>query len=117
MVWSKKSLLTNKAYAINEEFPREIAYRRRKLFPRRARKLHRVNKKTVTLKSEMLTIGVKCYSVDTLNQLKGPLDMKMFNERSNVVSVLCLAGCSVISTHFQTIILVQSHLESRSITV
>ena len=85
MIWSKKSLLTNKEYAINEDFPREIAYRRRKLLPvfSKARKLPGVDKKTVTLKSDILTISGKRYSVDTLNQLKGPLDMKIFNERSN----------------------------------
>ena len=74
MVLSKKSLLTNKEYAINEDFPREIVYRRRKLFSvfSKARKLPGVDKKTVTLKSDMLTISGKRYSVDTLNELRSP---------------------------------------------
>ena len=85
MIWSKKSLLTNKEYAINEDFPGEIVYRRRKLFSvfSKARKLHGVDKETVTLKSDILTISGKRYSVDTLNQLKGSLDMKIFSERSD----------------------------------
>ena len=65
MIWSKKSSLTNKKYAINEDFPREITYRKDKLFPvfSKFRKLPEVDKKTVTLKSDMLNISDKCYSI------------------------------------------------------
>ena len=49
----------------------------------RARKIPGTDKKSVTLKSEVLIINGKRYTVETLNQLKGQLDMKHFNERSN----------------------------------
>ena len=70
---------------MSEDFPREIAFRRRKLFPvfSKARKIPGTDKKSVTLKSDVLIINDKWYTVETLNQLKDQLDMKHFNERSN----------------------------------
>ena len=85
LIWSKKSAITERKYNVSEDFPREIAFRRRKLFPvfSKARKIPGTDKKSVTLKSDVLIINGKRYTVETLNQLKGQLDMKHFNERSN----------------------------------
>ena len=57
----------------------------RKLFPVfcKARKIPGTDKKSVTLKSDVLIINGKRYTVETLNQLKCQLDMKHFIERSN----------------------------------
>ena len=45
-VWPKKSAITNREYSVSEDFPRDIAYRRRKLFPvfSKARKLTGIEK-------------------------------------------------------------------------
>ena len=70
---------------ISEDFPREIAYRRRKLFPvfSKARRIPGINKNSVSLKADILIINGKRYTVDMLDQLKNDLDMKTFNEWSN----------------------------------
>ena len=85
IVWSKKSLISERTYSISEDFPKDVAYRRKKLFPvfAKARKTTSIDRKSVSLKSDVLIIRGKKYTVDTLNQLKGELDMKTFNERSN----------------------------------
>ena len=86
-VWSKKSAITNREYSVSEDFPRDIAYRtsRRKLFLvfSKARNLPGIEKKSVSMKADILIINGKRYTVDTLDHLKGQLDMKTFNERAN----------------------------------
>ena len=42
-----------------------------------------MDKKLVTLKADNLIINGKKYTVDTLDQLTGELDMRTFCERSN----------------------------------
>ena len=82
MAWSKKSLITEKTCSISEDFPKDVAYRRKKLFPvlAKARKTTSIDRKSVSLKSDVLVIRGKKYTVDTLNQLKGELDMKNFED-------------------------------------
>ena len=82
-VWSKKSNITDRFIRIGEDFPKDIAYNRRKLFPvfTKARKI--MDKKLVSLKADNLIINGKRYTVDTLNQLTGDLNMRTFSERSN----------------------------------
>ena len=84
-VWSKKSAITNREYSVSEDFPRDIAYRRKKLFPvfSKARKLPGIEKKSVSMKADILSINGNRYTVDTLDHLKGQLDMKTFTERAN----------------------------------
>ena len=84
LILSKKSAITGRKYNVSEDFPREIAFKRRKLFPvfSKARKIPGTDKKSVTLKPGILIINGKRYTVETLNQLNGQLDMKHFNERS-----------------------------------
>ena len=85
LIWSKKSVITNRNCNLSEDFPREIAYRRRKLFPvfSKARRIPGINKNSVSLKADILIINGKRYTVDMLDQLKNDLNMKTFNERSN----------------------------------
>ena len=85
LIWSKKSVITNRNCNLSEDFPREIAYKRRKLFPvfSKARRIPGINKNSVSLKADILIINGKRYTVDMLDQLKNDLDMKTFNERSN----------------------------------
>ena len=85
LIWSKKSLLTNKNYYVGEDFPKDVNYNRRKLIPvfSKARKIPGMDKKQVSLKSDTLIISGRKYRVDTLDQLTGELDMKTFNQRSN----------------------------------
>ena len=85
IIWLKKKTITNRAYHIGEDFPRQIAYNRRKLLPvfNRARSLPGVDKKVVSLKSDVLTISGRRYYANTLDQLGGDLSMKHFNEISN----------------------------------
>ena len=63
---------------MSEDFPRDIAYRRRKLFP-----VFGIEKKPVSMKADILIINGKRYTVDTLDHMKRQLDMKTFNERAN----------------------------------
>ena len=90
LIWSKKTLITDRNCNVSEDFPREIAYRRRKLFPvfSKARKTPGINKKSISLKADILIINGKKYTVDTLDQLKDNLDMRTFNERSDANRVV-----------------------------
>ena len=85
LVWSKKSAIINRDYHIGEDYPKEIAYHRRKLFPvfSKARRLLGIDRKKVSLKLDTLTIMGRRYTVNTLDQLTGDLNMKTFSERSN----------------------------------
>ena len=69
---AKVKPLTDRNCNVSEDFPREIAYRRRKLFPvfSKARKTPGINKKSISLKADILIINGKKYTVDTLDQLK-----------------------------------------------
>ena len=77
-VWLRKSTIKDRNYNIGEDFPKSIAYNRKKLFPvfAKARKL------PVSIKADMLFIRGNKYTVDTLNELDGELCMKNFNECS-----------------------------------
>ena len=85
LVWSKKSSITNKEFNMGEDFPKDVAYNRRKLLPvfGKARRLPTIDRKRVQLKSDTLFIMGKKYDVNTLDQLGGELSMRTFNERSN----------------------------------
>ena len=82
-VWAKKSNITDKFVRLGEDFPKDIAYNRRKLFPVFTKARKSLDKKLVTLKADNLIISVKRYTVDTLDQLTGDLCVKTFCERSN----------------------------------
>ena len=74
-----------RSHNIGEDFPRSIAFKRRKLLPvfNKARNLPGFNKQMVSLKSDVLTINGRRYYADTLDQLTDQLNMKHFNKRSN----------------------------------
>ena len=82
-VWSKKTAISDKTLNMGEDFPKDIAYNRRKLFPvfSKARKI--MDKKLVSLKADNLMINGKRYTVNSLNELSGELNMRTFSERSN----------------------------------
>ena len=82
-VWSNKSAITDKFVRLGEDFPKQIAYNRRKLVPVFVKARNTMDKKLVTLKADNLIINGKKYTVDTLDQLTGELDMRTFCERSN----------------------------------
>ena len=69
---------------ICEDFPKSIAYNRRKLFPvfSKSRKITGMKKSSVSIKGDVLFIRGKKYTVDNLDELDGELSMKKFNERS-----------------------------------
>ena len=90
-VWSKKSIITDKFVRLGEDFPKQISYNRRKLFPVFKKARNTMDKKLVTLKADNLIINGKKYTVDTLDQLTGELCMKTFSERSND-KVLVMGG-------------------------
>ena len=54
----------------------------------KARKTPGINKKSTSLKADILIINGKKYTVDTLDQLKDNLDMRTFNERSDANRVV-----------------------------
>ena len=84
-IWIKKKMLTDKTVNIGEDFPKSIAYKRRKLFPvfAKAKKLPALANVKVSLKADVLSIGDRKYTVDTLGELQGDLSMRNFNERSD----------------------------------
>ena len=90
-MWSKKSIITDKFVRLGEDFPKQISYNRRKLFPVFTKARNTMDKKLVTLKADNLIINGKKYTVDTLDQLTGELCMKTFSERSND-KVLVMGG-------------------------
>ena len=90
-VWSKKTSITDKFVRLGEDFPKQISYNRRKLFPVFTKARNTMDKKLVTLKADSLIINGKKYTVDTLDQLTGELSMKHFCERSND-KVLVMGG-------------------------
>ena len=90
-VWAKKSSITDRFVRLGEDFPKQISYNRRKLFPVFTKARNTMGKKLVTLKADNLIINGKKYTVDTLGQLTGDLDMRTFSERSND-KVLVMGG-------------------------
>ena len=90
-VWAKKSSITDRFVRLGEDFPKQISYNRRKLFPVFTKARNTMGKKLVTLKADNLIINGKKYTVDTLDQLTGDLDMRTFSERSND-KVLVMGG-------------------------
>ena len=90
-VWSKKTSITDKFVRLGEDFPKQISYNRRKLFPVFTKARNTMDKKLVTLKADSLIINGKKYTVDTLDRLTGELSMKHFCERSND-KVLVMGG-------------------------
>ena len=96
-VWSKKSIITDKFVRLGEDFPKQISYNRRKLFPVFTKARNTMDKKLVTLKADNLIINGKKYTVD---QLTGELCMKTFSERSND-KVLVMGGTCNLSQYFR----------------
>ena len=82
-VWAKKTMIKDRKLNIAEDFPKSIAYNRRKLFRffAKARKINGIDKRMVTIKGDVLSVRGKKYTVDTLNELDGNLDMRHFIER------------------------------------
>ena len=82
VVWGQKSTLAGDSkFGISEDFPRDIAYQRRKLFPifhaaKRANKY-------VTLKGDKLTIEGKTFTTKSLGELEGGLHPRNFCEKSS----------------------------------
>ena len=90
VVWSRKSELSgDKSFGISEDFPREIASNRRKLYPifHRAKR----SKQNVSLKGDRLIISGTTYTVSTLGKLEGDLHPRSFSEVSNA-KVLAFGG-------------------------
>ena len=71
-------MLTDKTANIGEDFPKSIAYKRRKLFPvfAKAKKLPALANMNVSLKADVLSMGDRKYTVDALGQFQGELSMR-----------------------------------------
>ena len=82
-VWTSKTNISDRTLSIGEDFPKDIAYNRRKLFPVFTKARRVFDKKVVSLKADNLLINGKRYTVDNLDELTGELSMKTFSERSN----------------------------------
>ena len=89
-VWLRKPAIKDRNLNICEDFPKSIAYNRRKLFPvfSKARKITGMEKSSVSIKGDVLFIRGKRYTVDNLDELDGELSMKKFNERSNDATIV-----------------------------
>ena len=90
-VWAKKSSITDSFVRLGEDFLKQISYNRRKLFPVFTKARNTIDKKLVALKADNLITNGKKYTVDTLDQLTGDLNMRPFSERSND-KVLVMGG-------------------------
>ena len=100
-VWSKKTSISDRTLNMGEDFPKEIAYNRRKLFPVFSKARRIMDKRLVSLKANNLVINGKKYTVDSLNKLSGELNMRTFSERSND-KVVVLVACIATFTHCPT---------------
>ena len=60
MVWSKKPLIADRSCSIAEDFPKDVAYRLKKLFPifAKGRKTTSTDKKSLSLKADVLIPAV-----------------------------------------------------------
>ena len=89
-VWLRKSQIRDRNFNTCKDFPKSIAYNRRKLFPvlTKAKKLPYIDKRSVSIKSDVLYIRGNKYTVDTLNELTGDLDIKNFNERADANTIV-----------------------------
>lgn len=83
IVWGAQSKLKMTKYGMNEDFPREVANNRRKLYPifNQARRV--LPKRNVSLKGDKLNINGMIYTVSSLGRLQGVLHTSKFNEKSN----------------------------------
>jgi len=91
LVWSKASSLKGKfPFSMSEDFPREITFRRNKLYPifKKAKGIPNLSKQ-VTLRGDKLNIVGKQYTVDTLHTLTGALSPRTMSERSNDNVYVC----------------------------
>ena len=80
-VWGQKSVLAgDKKLGISEDFPKDIAYKRRKLYPI-FHAAKRANKR-VSLKGDKLVIDGKTFTTRSLGDLEGTLHPSHFCEKS-----------------------------------
>ena len=112
-VWLRKSAIKDRNLNICEDFPKSIAYNRRKLFPvfAKARKLTGIDKSSVSIKGDVLFIRGKRYTVDNLDELDGELSMDKFNERSNDSTIVfggMYSNFHPLSNYYQSQLLFQN---------
>ena len=69
LVWSRKTLLKNKAFSIHENFANEVEFRRRLLYPILAAAKKSGNYERSYLNGDVLRINGRDYSVDTIDEL------------------------------------------------
>ena len=69
-----KTNKSDRTLSIGEDFPKDIAYNRRKLFPVFTKARRVLDKKVVSLKADNLVISGKRYTVDNLDEN----DVEMF---------------------------------------
>ena len=85
LVWGKVTELKGqRILSMSEDFPREIAYRRNKLYPiyKKAKQTPNLCNK-VFLRGDKLIIVGKQYTVDNIHTLTGSLNPRSFSERTN----------------------------------
>ena len=100
-VWAKKTSITDKFVHIEDDFPKQIAYNRRKLFLVYAKARRTMDKRVVSLKVDNLIIKGKQYTVDTLDQLSGDLAW-IHSARDPTIKCWSLVASSAITTLYQT---------------
>ena len=105
VVWSNRSLLRNTKFYMNENFPRNIGYNRRKLQPiyTYAKKIEHYEKQ-MSLKGDRLVIGKTTYTVNNMNTLPADIHPNKMCTVSNdkvLVSGGLLSEYSYLSNYYQ----------------
>ena len=83
-VWKNMRVIPkNSNLLLNVHFPKSIVYNRKKLLPvfTKARRL--LGKRDVSLSKDRLTVSGEHYSVKSLNNLKGELNVRSFTRRED----------------------------------
>ena len=73
----------NSNFSLSEDFSKSIVYNRKKLLPVYTKSRRILGKRDVSLSKDRLTVSGEHYSVKSLNNLKGELNVRSFTRRED----------------------------------
>ena len=83
-VWKNMRVIPkNSNFSLSEDFPKSIVYNRKKLLPVFTKARRILGKRDVSLSKDRLTVSGEHYSVKSLNNLKGVLNVRSFTRRED----------------------------------
>ena len=83
-VWGQlKHIPKNKGYFMTEDYPKSVAFNRKKMLPIFYHARKSLGKKDVSLKGDVLIISGEKYTTGNLTTLPGDLHLKCFSRKQN----------------------------------